>query len=558
MLNLANWKIGKRLAVGFGVPGMLALALAVLAWWGTSSLSQATKDAFLEAEKMNAVHEVASDVDGVLLKVFDIVLSKDVQSRQANLAQLQQLREAYGKHNDWLDANVKTEEGKRSLAQFREAIAVARQLDNTAMALSQQGKSAEAIDLLVREGTPARDNVHKSNDSILTWRDKRMEEAKNDADTTLSHIRWMLILCLVASICVAGFLGFAIANSITRPLATGVSLLERISQGDVTSDVPEELRTRKDEIGDLSVAMQTMTESLRSLVREVSSGISTVAVSATELSAVSKQTVSGVAGMSEKAHTVAVAAEESSANTDSVAISMEESAASIASVSTAAEEMSATIGDIASNTAQARMISEQARAQAETITVEMHKLGQAAEEIGQVTETITNISAQTNLLALNATIEAARAGTAGKGFAVVAHEIKELARQTAEATEDIKARIAGVQNSATSAVQDIEKITTITKHVGEIVVGIAAAIEQQATATRDIAGNINQAANGVMDSNQRISQTAQVSREIARDIAMVNTSLTEVRDGGEQVQISAHELSKLAEQLKAQVARFRA
>ena len=101
------------------------------------------------------------------------------------------------------------------------------------------------------------------------------------------------------------------------------------------------------------------------------------------------------------------------------------------------------MGDIAANTGRARSISERAVVQAQTITGQMQKLGQAAQEIGNVTETITNISAQTNLLALNATIEAARAGTAGKGFAVVANEIKELARQTAEATEDIKARIAG-------------------------------------------------------------------------------------------------------------------
>ena len=187
----------------------------------------------------------------------------------------------------------------------------------------------------------------------------------------------------------------------------------------------------------------------------------------------------------------------------------------------------------------------------------MQKLGQAAQEIGHVTETITNISAQTNLLALNATIEAARAGAAGKGFAVVANEIKELARQTAEATEDIKMRIAGIQDSAGMAIGDISQIATVIRDVGGIVASIAAAIEEQATVTKDVAGNIAQASVGVQEADERISQTAGVSRSIARDIAGVNAKITDIREGGAQVQASAVELSKVAEQLGAQLAQFR-
>jgi methyl-accepting chemotaxis protein len=298
--------------------------------------------------------------------------------------------------------------------------------------------------------------------------------------------------------------------------------------------------------------MQTMTDSLRRLVGDISGGVQTLGTSATQLSAVSAQTASGVSSMSEKAHGVAAAAEEASASTMSVASGMEESSASLASVASATEEMSATVGDIAANTARARATSK-----AVIISEQMQKLGKAAQEIGQVTETITNISAQTNLLALNATIEAARAGAAGKGFAVVANEIKELAKQTAEATEDIKARIAGVQNSAGLAITDINEITAVIKEVGGIVSSIAAAIEEQAAVTRDVAGNIAQASAGVRDANTHIAQTSEVSKSIARDIAGVNGDVADIRRGGEQVQISAVELSHLADQLKTQVSQFR-
>jgi methyl-accepting chemotaxis protein len=97
----------------------------------------------------------------------------------------------------------------------------------------------------------------------------------------------------------------------------------------------------------------------------------------------------------------------------------------------------------------------------------------------------------------------------------------------------------------------------VIKDVGTIVTSIAAAIEEQATVTRDVAGNIAQASSGVRDANERVTHTAQVSKSIAHDIAGVNAAVADIRQGGEHVQSSAIDLSKLAEQLGAQVAQFR-
>jgi methyl-accepting chemotaxis protein len=47
-----------------------------------------------------------------------------------------------------------------------------------------------------------------------------------------------------------------------------------------------------------------------------------------------------------------------------------------------------------------------------------------------------------------------------------------------------------------------------------------------------------------------------VSKSIARDIAGVNAAVTEIRQGGEQVEASACDLSRLAEVLGGQVAQF--
>ncbi len=341
---------------------------------------------------------------------------------------------------------------------------------------------------------------------------------------------------------------------VVRPFGYLAQTMLDIGRGDLT----RRLETRgDDEMAAMSRSFNQFVGKIHDMVLTISTHLVTLHTSAGQLSAVAGQTASGVKVVSDRAATVAAAAEEASANTTSVAAGMEQASTNLSSVASATEEMSATVGEIASNSEKARAISEQATVQAQTISLLMQQFGRAAQEIGKVTETITDISSQTNLLALNATIEAARAGAAGKGFAVVANEIKELARQTATATEDIKAKISGVQNSAGSAITDIEKISGVIKEVGAIVSSIAASIEEQAAVTKDVAGNIAQASAGVKDSNERIAQTATVSKAIARDMTDVNTAVTDIRRGGEQVAASTAELSKLAEQLKATASQFK-
>ena len=349
----------------------------------------------------------------------------------------------------------------------------------------------------------------------------------------------------------------AVRYLVVAPIKACVAMTALLAKGDFSNNISEEFRQRGDEMGDLARGFHTMISNTRNLLREVTSGVQAIASSATEFSAVSNQTSQSVKSVSEKTVTVAAAAEESSANTVSVAASMDQAATNLASVAAATEEMSSTVGEIAMNAENARAISVEATAQAEAVSTLMDQLGSAAKEIGKVTETIANISAQTNLLALNASIEAASAGDAGRGFAVVANEIKELARQTANATENIKEKISGMQASTSSARTGIEKISGVISDVEGLVATIAVSIECQAGVTKDVARNISEAALGVKDSNSRIAQTATASKSMASELVHINSAVSEVRQGGEQVEASTVELSKVAERLKASAGQFK-
>src|SRR5450631_30832 len=357
----------------------------------------------------------------------------------------------------------------------------------------------------------------------------------------------LLLLALLCSLVVSLTAYLSIRRALA-PVGSIADVMHRIGHGDATCDVEAQLCARTDEIGTLGQAAQSMSANLRGLLRDIGQGVETLSSASANLTSVSGQTALGVNKVSERATSVAAAAKEASANTASVATSMNETSTNLASVSDATAQMSVTVSDVAASSEKARAISKQATGQAQSASLLMQELGRAAKEIGKVTESITSISAQTNLLALNATIEAARAGTAGKGFAVVANEIKELAQQTAAATEDIKARIAGVQSSTSAGISKIETISHVIQEVNDIVSSIAAAIEEQAAVSKDVASNIARASEGVKTAGEQVGQTATVSGSIAQAIAALSMAVTEIREGGAQVETSATELHGLATQ----------
>jgi methyl-accepting chemotaxis protein len=429
---------------------------------------------------------------------------------------------------------------------------------------ADMGNLISLLDAEAAGKSVSRDDFHQaavsaSGSAVDLW-----EKTAGELDTVLNmriqgfaRYRTGLYLGTLISLALAIVVIILTLRGVTQPLSMAIAYVEHVSKGDLSGELPGIYLTRGDEIGTLARAMQGMSNNLRVMIGDINGGIAVLSSAAGLLQTDSAEMRTGSQSASDKAHSVAAAAEQMSSNVISVAIGMEETTTNLANVSAATDQMTHTINEIAGNSEKARRITHEATVQAERITKQIQQLSDAAREIGKVTETINEISSQTNLLALNATIESARAGAAGKGFAVVANEIKALAQQTAAATEDIKIRIAGVQNSTASGIAEIEKVSHVIHEVSDIVCSIAAAIEEQASATKDIARNIAEASIGVNDANERVSQSSQVSKEIAKDISTVDRAASGMADGSGHVRTSADEVARISDRLRETVANFR-
>ncbi len=358
----------------------------------------------------------------------------------------------------------------------------------------------------------------------------------------------------VLTVLIVVFVALSIARSVAKPVKEMTNVMDALARGDRTVDIPA--RDRKDEIGEMAVAVQVFKEGMIEADRlaeeqrreqearaERAKRIEDLckAFDATSTEAV-KSVAAAASQMQSSSEAMGVTAEEANRQASAVAAASEQASANVQTVASAAEELSSSISEISRQVTQASQIASAAVTEAERTNIKVQGLAQAANKIGEVVALITDIAEQTNLLALNATIEAARAGDAGKGFAVVASEVKNLANQTAKATDEIGAQIAGIQTATQEAVAAIESITQTISKINEVNSGVASAVEEQGAATQEIARNVEQAAAG--------------THEVSSNIAGVSQAANDTGTAAGQIKTAAGELSRQSEKLRTEVDKF--
>jgi methyl-accepting chemotaxis protein len=552
-MKLSNLNFARKISVVLGATILLLAGLCGLSLWTLRATERLAADSADQLTKARLAETIAGETAAIgqnKLKMMDAkkaspeILAPIAELRRNRLAAL-----------DDFTSRAKTPEDSEEGKKMGDLIHAAESSTNRVIASLDAGRIDEAS----RE---FRQSSSNSGALRATAKDalKRLTglAAGNDTERSRASSRaWSLLIGGALTAIVGALMGgLVLVRSIAQPIGAVVEQLDRIAGGDLSADASPELQARADEIGTLARSTQSMTDSLRTMIREVSGGIQVLSSSSAQLLSASGEMTEGARQASDRAHSVSAAAEEMTANIGSVAAGMEQTTTNLTLVASTTEQMTATIGEIAQNSEKARRITDQANAQAARITTQIDQLGAATREIGKISDTITEISSQTNLLALNATIEAARAGSAGKGFAVVATEIKALAQQTATATEDIRSRIAGVQAATASGIAEIGRVSQVIEEVTGIVATIAAAIEEQSTATRQIASSIAEASTGVGHANSRVAETSYASREVARDIEAVDRASVEMAHGSDHVRTSATELATVADRLKSTIARF--
>ncbi len=190
------------------------------------------------------------------------------------------------------------------------------------------------------------------------------------------------------------------------------------------------------------------------------------------------------------------------------------------------------------------------RDQIQDTSKRIKRLGESSQEIGEITELISDITEQTNVLALNAAIQAASAGEAGRGFSVVAEEVQRLAERSADATRQIAALVKAIQTDTQDAVAAMERSTQGVVEGAKLSDNAGSALSEIDRVSRRLALLIEQ----ISDSASREAESA---NEVAGNIQHIFAVTEETSEGTRSTAKQVRDLSRMAEELRQSVARFK-
>ncbi|MEH2922157.1 methyl-accepting chemotaxis protein [Samsonia erythrinae] len=330
---------------------------------------------------------------------------------------------------------------------------------------------------------------------------------KDIRNATLQMIITALITLLLGLL-----ISWFISRQITTPLGSALTMAEKIALGDLTMSINT---TRKDELGQLMVAMSTMNDNLHNMIDDIRVGVSQISNASSEI----------VAG-----------------NTD-LSSRTEEQAAAVEQTAASMEQLTATVKQNADNAHHANKLAigasqtaKQGGEQVNNVVQTMNAIENSSKRIAEITSVINSIAFQTNILALNAAVEAARAGEQGRGFAVVASEVRNLAQRSSQAAKEIEGLIS-------ESVNQISHGATLVSNAGKTMNDIVTSVTQVHDIMGEIATASDEQSRGITQINQAIVEMDSTTQQ--------NAALVE------QSSAAADSLEEQARLLKQAVSVFR-
>jgi methyl-accepting chemotaxis protein len=510
-MNFANTRISTRLAIGFGLVGILLAAVIGL---GLSSMRH-IQDRMDEITQVNDVKsQLAATMDLAVteraLALRNMILLQEDSEIRIEARRIADQEKKYAEAQDKLVQMIATRatataEEKSTVEQIQQQALLAAPLIKQAAALVQDKRQDEAYKLLRSELRPVQKKWWDLLRSLRAIEEKNNAAALLTSASSYSEARMLMVVIGALALAVSVTAALLISRSIVRQLGCepneAVAIAGQIAAGNL-STIIENSSNNQDS---LLFAMKSMRDSLLRIVSQVH---------------VSTDTIATASGQ------IAVGNMDLSSRTEQQASSLEETASSMEQLTSAVQQNADHARQANGLAVSASNVALKGGAVVAQVVDTMAAIDISARKIVDIIAVIDSIAFQTNILALNAAVEAARAGEQGRGFAVVASEVRNLAQRSAAAAREIK----GLINDSVEKVQAGNKL-----------------VEQAGSTMNDVVTSV-QRVTGIM------SEIMAASQEQSFGIAQVNTAITQMDTVTQQNAALVEEAAAAAQAMQEQAA----
>lgn len=383
-------------------------------------------------------------------------------------------------------------------------------------------------------------------------------------------LRTIIVLISIIILITIGMI-YILSDSISKPIITGSNFARLIADLDTSTDLPDSLLNRNDELGILSNSLQSITNNLRDFIGTVGNSADQVASSSEilastsrESSLASEEVAKTIEQIAEGATSQAVNTQEGSEKTDDLNTVLSDTLEYLGKlitqstlVLTLRDNGEAIVSDLISKTHENRKAIE-------SVHEGIINTNKRSIQIQTASNMIQSIADQTNLLALNAAIEAARAGESGRGFAVVADEIRKLAEQSSQSAMEIETVVNDLQSSSNVDVETIIEVSKITgeqESSVEMTKEVFGTIAKELEVTNQIISSLESSSEYMTNSKDEIvnilHNLSAIAQENAAAAEEASASTEEQNASMEEIFEASDTLTDLSQELKSLVARFK-
>ncbi|MBE4909611.1 HAMP domain-containing protein [Bacillus luteolus] len=565
LLKFSNLKIGWKFGIALGLSIALFCASAVIIFFQIQGVK--TELTSLEKKSNNSI---------IITEIASLIRSKD--ARIADY--ISSPKEAYIKEYNEIDESLTLflVELKPQLTS-NEEIVILGEIDKAdeeinTLFLNSIGPAIKSGDqsvaLLSRGKTQIlRSGVVKKLEELRSILDNQRDTAMKQVSMSLNSAITNLLIAIALSTVLGILIVYLINRIVHKNLNNVIKMAKEISEGNLTID--ENSYTGKDEIGQLSSAMNVMLISLRDMVTKISNVSETVTSQSEELTQSANEVKEGSRQVAATMQELSAGSESQANDSSELSEAMSTFIDKIQGANTNGQLIHDSSNYVLKLTKDGSQLMDSSVKQMNSIdeifNVAVDKvkgLDKHSKEISTLVGVIKAIADQTNLLALNAAIEAARAGEHGKGFAVVADEVRKLAEQVSVSVSDITGIVAGIQKESGEVVtsleegyHQVEKGSEQIQTTGKTFETINQSVLEMVTRIQDVSNNLKEIVSSSELMSQSIVNIASVSEESAAGIEQTSASIQQTTSSMEEIAGSANQLSVLAEELNGQVRRFK-